>query len=97
MGPQFRIYELADDPILEQLAALEGRGAQRGRHLVAEVDGEIVAALPLAGGEPVADPFRPTAHLVSVLRLRAAQLSAPTRSHAVRMRAWQFIADRPLV
>jgi hypothetical protein len=76
-----RLYEVADDPMLEQLAALEGREVQHGRHLVAEVDGEVVAALPLAGGEPLADPFRPTAHLVPLMRRRAAQLSAPPHPH----------------
>ena len=32
--------------------------------LVAEVDGEIVAAVPIDGGRAIADPFRPTADVV---------------------------------
>jgi hypothetical protein len=42
--------------------------------LVAEVDGELCAALPLDGGEAFADPFRPTGELVSLLEMRAVQL-----------------------
>ena len=49
------------------------------RCVVAEVDGNVVAALPLRGGKVMADPFRPTAHLIPLLELRAKQLagSAP--------------------
>lgn len=40
--------------------------------LVAEVDGELAVALSLLDGTVVADPFRPTAHLVTLLRAHAA-------------------------
>ena len=40
---------------------------------MAEVAGEVQAALSLDTGESVADPFRPTAALVDLLRLRARQ------------------------
>ena len=76
----FRLSRVSDDPSLERLAALEGREVPRGGHLVAEVDGEVVAALPLAGGDALADPFRPTAHLLPLMHKRAAQLHAPSRS-----------------
>lgn len=69
-----RLCTVADDPALERLAELEGRLVPSGRHLVALVDGQLVASLPLVGGAPLADPFRPTAHLMPLLRLRAAQL-----------------------
>ncbi len=42
--------------------------------LVAETGGEIVAAVPVAGGRAIADPFRRTAALVEILELRASQL-----------------------
>ena len=42
--------------------------------LLAEVDGEIVAAAPIDGGKAVADPFRPTADVVVLLERRARQL-----------------------
>jgi hypothetical protein len=51
-----------------------------GEILVAEVAGELQAAIEVASGAAIADPFRPTAHLVELLYLRAARLRAPTRS-----------------
>ena len=55
-------------------------GLQRvpaGEVLVAEVAGELVAALSPAGA--IANPFRPTADVVDLLRLRSAALRAPAR------------------
>jgi hypothetical protein len=88
-----RLCTVQDDAALDRIAELEGVPAPKGRHVVAEVDGRVVAALPLAGGAVIADPFRPTAHLEPLLELRAKQL-APDRDgrsifglrHAVR--AW---------
>jgi hypothetical protein len=74
-----RHSRVSDELSLERLAALEGQQLAPGGHLVAEVNGEVVAALPLTGGEPIADPFRPTAHLLPLLRRRAAQLCTPPR------------------
>ena len=46
--------------------------------LVAEVDERIVAAVPLAGGRAIADPFRPTADIVELLAgPRRAGLAGP--------------------
>jgi hypothetical protein len=78
-----RLCRVSDDPVIERLAALEGRRAPQGRHLLAEVDGEAVAALSLADGEFLADPFRPTAHLLPLMRRRAAQLGSPPRPRRV--------------
>ena len=44
--------------------------------LVAEVDEQIVAAVPLDGGRAIADPFRPTADIVELLQARA-ELARP--------------------
>jgi hypothetical protein len=74
-----RLGGASDARSLERLAALEGREVPQGRHLVAEVNGEIVAALPLEGGRFFADPFRPTAHLLPLMRSRAAQLDGRRR------------------
>jgi hypothetical protein len=41
---------------------------------VAEAGGEVVAALPVGGGPPLADPFQETGGVVRLLRLRNAQL-----------------------
>jgi hypothetical protein len=59
---------------VRRLAELDGARAPSGRLLVAEADGELVAAVPLAGGPAIADPFRHTTAIVSLLGLRAAQL-----------------------
>ena len=53
-----------------RLEQLEGRALAPGSALVAEVDGEVLAALQLANGSAVADPFRRTAHLVRQLEAR---------------------------
>lgn len=63
-----------DQAPLRRLAALDSRPQPRGSVLVAELEGELLAALPLGGGRPIADPFRPTAALVRLLELRASQL-----------------------
>jgi len=88
-----RLCSVHDDPALERLAVLEGRPSPRGRFVLAEVNGAIVAALPLGGGKPLADPFRPTAHLLPLLRLRAAQLDGQPRA---RIDAAKAIAARVL-
>jgi hypothetical protein len=61
---------------LKRLAQLDSAPVPAGPTLVAEVDGLLVAALPLYGGRAVADPFMPTAGLVRMLELRAAQVRA---------------------
>jgi hypothetical protein len=64
-----------DRAALARLHALESRPPASGvEFLVAEQDGELLAALPLGGGPPVADPFRPTRGLVALLRVRADDL-----------------------
>jgi hypothetical protein len=49
-----------------------------GRYVIAEVSGTIVAAQPLDGGAPIADPFRKTAQVLPLLQLRVDQLGRPT-------------------
>lgn len=70
-------HAFPDDALaLLRLAALDS-GEPPGRPaLVAEVDGELRAALSLRDGRVIADPFRRTQALVDLLRARAAQLTA---------------------
>ncbi|HEX4520121.1 MAG TPA: hypothetical protein VH063_11130 [Gaiellaceae bacterium] len=70
-----RLCCVHDDEALDGLAQLEGVPTPAGRFLVAEVDGIVVAAFPLGTGRALADPFRPTAHLLPLLELRARQLA----------------------
>lgn len=80
----------ADAAAVHRIAALDSRPVPAGELVVAEVDGEVLAALPIGGGEAIADPFRPTAALLPLLELRALQLRdvvapAPARAaHPVR-------------
>ncbi len=69
----------ADAGARARLAALDSSHVPSGDLLVAEVSGELVAAASDAG--VIADPFRPTADVVDLLRLRAA-VRAPR--HAAR-------------
>jgi hypothetical protein len=73
-----RAFQPDDTDAVRVLAALDGKHVPTGPALVAEVDREVVAALPLDGGQALADPFRPTAHLVELLKVRADQLRART-------------------
>jgi hypothetical protein len=77
----------ADDAALGRLAELDSAPPPRsGPMLLAEVDGELRAALPLDGGRAIADPFRPTAELVAILAERARQLAPPPARRAARRR-----------
>jgi hypothetical protein len=69
-----RIAEPRDTDSLRDLAALDSARPLDGTALVAEVDGEPVAALEIDSGRAVADPFRPTQRIVDLLQIRAAQL-----------------------
>jgi hypothetical protein len=74
---ELRLCRVADDPQLERLAELAECPLPHGRLVIAATRGQIVAALPLAGGPALRDPFARTAHLMPLLELRAAQLRDP--------------------
>jgi hypothetical protein len=59
------------DPSLARLAQLESSSLVEGGYAVAEVGGEVVAAMPLEGGPALGDPFQRTAHLVPLLKVWA--------------------------
>jgi hypothetical protein len=65
---------ITDAARIRELARLDDKRMPAGPFLVADVAGEIVAAVSLSSGTVVADPFRPTADAVAMLRLRAAQV-----------------------
>ena len=74
-----RLCSVHDDAALDRLAELEGKPLPSGRHVLAEVDGTVVAALPLGRGPLLADPFERTEHLIPLLELRARQIAPETR------------------
>jgi hypothetical protein len=74
-----------DEPALRRLAALDSKRPPKGDALVAEIDGQIHAAIGLADGTAIADPFKNTAELVELLQMRAQQLTAPQPSRPTRL------------
>jgi hypothetical protein len=69
-----RVAHTGDDDRLERLAGLAGTDLPAGELVVADSDGELIAAVSLVTGETVTDPFHVTSDLVALLRVRAAQL-----------------------
>lgn len=83
-------FAASDDELaLVRLAALDSAPALPGRVLIAEVEGEIRAAVSLLDGASIADPFHPTLHLLELLRAHAAgetgHRSRSRRSSALRI------------
>src|SRR5215218_946137 len=72
----------SDGGRLAQLARLDSQRPLAGEILVAEQGGELVAAL--GADHAIADPFRPTADLVALLRVRSggAPATSPRRGIA---------------
>jgi len=63
-----RPADLADLAGLDRLAALDSASPPTGDVLVAEVGGELWAAISVETGAAIADPFRPSGDLVELLR-----------------------------
>ena len=76
-----RLAVPADAGAIDRLAQLDSRRAPRGLVIVAEVAGDLWAAISVDDGHAVADPFRPTGELVALLTARSRQLR---RSNARR-------------
>ncbi len=75
-----RVAQDEDAPAVRRLAALDDAPPLRGDVLLALVDDVAVAAASLDDGRVVANPFLRTADTVSLLSMRASQLTArPTR------------------
>jgi hypothetical protein len=72
-----RLAGPADGRRLLRLAGRDSRPRPSGEVLVAELDGDLVAARSLADGHAIADPFRPTAAIAELIAVRAgAQVGA---------------------
>jgi hypothetical protein len=81
-----RLANEADAPALTRLAALNSRAPLSGSILIGELHGEPAAALSLTDDRVIADPFRPTAHLVATMRVRAHGLHAVEHMPSLRDR-----------
>jgi hypothetical protein len=86
-----------DAAVLGRLAQLDSQRPLRGRALIGEIDGTPAAAVSLADGRVIADPFRNTVPLVSYLRVRAQALQTYEATPSLRDRirsalpAWYWI------
>jgi hypothetical protein len=69
-----RVARPDDRPALERLQDLADRRLPDVPLIVAEVDGDLLAAAPTTGGAVVSDPFRVTLDVAELLRLRSSQL-----------------------
>ena len=74
---------------LRRLAGLDSRRLPAAPLLVASVGSRARAAISLSSGETIADPFHPTAELLSMLEIRRA-----TRRYSP---AWKARLSRPKV
>jgi hypothetical protein len=70
-----RLDPLADRDALVRLAERDSTDVPRGELVGAEVGGSLVAAISIGNRRVIADPFKPTASVRSLLEVRAAQLA----------------------
>lgn len=75
-----RVATHDDTAAVLRLAALDSATVPAGPLLLGLIDGVPLAALSVATGAVVADPFAPTADLVDLLRRRAERLRGSVRS-----------------
>jgi hypothetical protein len=74
-----------DELVLTRLAALDSAPiVPQQPLLLAEVDGELRAALSLDDGTAIADPFFPTADLLDLLRVHARAINSRSRRRRAR-------------
>jgi hypothetical protein len=87
---KLRNATFADAADLHRLARLDSQPSPpSGRLVVAVEDGALIAAVAVDSGDSIADPFRSTAPVVALLRLRAQALrvsSPPRRGLFARLR-----------
>jgi hypothetical protein len=75
---QIRAATDADAPALLRLARLDSSRPPAGSIVIAEDQGVLVAAMSIDDGATIADPFRATAAVVAMLRLRSEQIRGET-------------------
>lgn len=73
-----------DESALIRLAGRDTRPLPRGEVIVAELDGELVAARSLTDGLAIADPFRPTGQLAELLAGAARSTISDDLGHEMR-------------
>jgi hypothetical protein len=90
LGITIRFAYPDDAAALRHLATLDSKPVPDGALLVAEVAGELWAAVSITDeGQPISDPFRYTAELVTLLQDRARQLTRQPRQRQASQRVRQ--------
>jgi hypothetical protein len=80
LGITIRFAYPDDAAAVRRLAALDSKPVPAGPLLIAEVGGELWAAVSVPGARhAIADPFRHTAELVALLRERVERLTTRPR------------------
>ncbi|HSI81065.1 MAG TPA: hypothetical protein VK919_10475 [Solirubrobacterales bacterium] len=72
----------ADAEALRRLAEIDSAPLPGGRVIVAEVGGEIRAAVSVDDGRAISNPFERSAEVAALAEMRAAQLRGATRRRA---------------
>jgi hypothetical protein len=85
-----RLAATEDWPLLRVVAELDSAALPPAPLLVGERDGRTVAALSLADGSVIANPFVCTADVVAMLQLRGRQLGVERRRLPGRALAWRL-------
>jgi hypothetical protein len=86
-----------DAAAIARLAQLDSSPAPDGALLLAEVDGELRAALRVTDHAVIADPFHRTAGVVGLLAARAESLGARPRGVRARLAHWEQLWHRAAV
>ena len=86
-----------DAEAIARLAQLDSSPAPAGALLVAEVDGELRAALRVSDHAVIADPFHRTAGLVDLLAARAESMGGGPRGLRARLAHWEQLWHRAAV
>jgi hypothetical protein len=87
-----------DAGALARLAELDSSRVPMGPVLGAEVGERLMAAISIANGRVLADPFSPTAELQGLLKVRVAQLNGKgrrPRRRRMRQRSRASLAGSP--
>ncbi len=84
-----------DEAALDRLAEVDSAAPLEHPILVGEINGRVAAALDLDTGRTIADPFVPTAALLTHVRMRAAALEAYARRPSVADRIRAALVPRP--
>jgi hypothetical protein len=85
-----------DDQALRDIAALDSQRPLAEPVLIGEIDGNPAAAISLADGRVIADPFVHTETLVQVLPIRARAIDAHRRSPSLVERIRAAIGTVPV-